>query len=159
MVLGRGKRIRVGKKDKKNKGEEYQAGPRQPRQVADFKPNIESIETEIDQQDLDEPVEERTQPVTSNFIMDRIGEKKKLVGQEKKQINDLEQNILKHCAELEALQYIASGEPSMAIMDLLEMIQDMRKDIKISDTPQSMLDEMEKVIIESTVESFKTITG
>ena len=52
--------------------------------------------------------------------------------------------------EVEALQFIMSGDPSLSIADLLEIIDDYRKN-DADKSATEVLDDMEKSLIKSTI--------
>jgi hypothetical protein len=125
---------------KKNKNEEEK--------IANFEP-----EQEPESQPIEKQVDMKLQEEENNVVMDKIKERKEQLKQERNQLKTLESKIKQHCSEIEALEYIASGEPTMAIIDLLNMIQDFKEDAEKYETPKEIMEEIEKTIMDSTIES------
>ena len=88
----------------------------------------------------------------SNVVSQMISEKKSVLTEEKGKLATLEKTIKKYCSEIEALEYIASGEPQMSIMNLLDMFQDFSDEIGDYESAQELLEEMEKTVLESTMQ-------
>ena len=110
-------------------------------QVADFTPIIgEPVQqNEVDQGE-------------KNVVMQMIAEKKETLVIEKSKLSVLEKTIKKYCSEIEALEYIASGEPQMSIMNLLDMFQGFNDELEKYPSAEALLDEMEKTVLESTIQ-------
>ena len=135
----------------------------------------EDIEKEIDaqhiqmnaQQDDKYPLPEDLQePIDENHVIMRlIQHKKETLGSEKielkglqnqvqTQLKTLETKIKTHYDEIQALEYIASGEPTMTIVDIIDIINDFKND-RTFKTPEEVLEAMQKTILKSTLESIR----
>jgi hypothetical protein len=130
---------------------------REEEQTAD-----ENINTDIDnvidsQRTTRSPVmAPRAPEVNANsFIGRTIVKKRDLVDDEKRQLNSIKGSLQQHCDELEALNYIASGEPQMAVVDVLEMVNDFKKEFGGNKSVEDAFTKMEQTILESTIDSFQ----
>lgn len=113
-------------------------------EIADFiTEKEEEKESECDQ--IDE----------NNVVVAMINEKKESLLKNRREFQCLETRIKKECSEIEALEYIASGEPTMSIVDLLNMIQDFADNSDEYEDMTDMLDAMEKTILKSTMDSIR----
>jgi heterodisulfide reductase subunit B len=90
-----------------------------------------------------------------NVVLEMINEKKENLARNKKDLVSLECKIKKDCSEIEALEYIASGEPTMSIMDLLNMIQDFVDTADEYNDVTEMLEDMSQTILKSTIDSIR----
>jgi hypothetical protein len=91
----------------------------------------------------------------NSFIGRTIVKKRDTVDEEKRQLNHIKESLQQHCDELEALNYIASGEPQMAVVDILEMINDFKKEFSATKEVDNAFTKMEQTILESTIDSFQ----
>ena len=92
---------------------------------------------------------------TNSFIGRAINKKHDMVDDEKRQLNNLKNALQQHADELEALNYIASGEPQMAVVDVLEMVNDFKKEFGGNKSVEDAFAKMEQTILESTIDSFQ----
>jgi len=149
MILKR-KKINFKKKSKGLSDEEYEEIKKQIEKEESA--NFDPAETSMD--DIKKSAMEN-QPDDNNVVMQMIHEKRAKLSQEKKELSSLESKIKQDCSEIEALEYIASGEPTMSIMDLLNMLQDFCNDAEKYDDAISLLEDMEQTILKSTIQSIK----
>jgi hypothetical protein len=124
--------------------------------------NAENITDDIDQV-IDSQQTTRT-PVmmarvpeldANSFIGRAIMKKKDMVDDEKRQLNHIKDVLQQHADELEALTYIASGEPQMAVCDVLEMVNDFKKEFGGNKPVEDAFTKMEQTILDSTIDSFQ----
>ena len=111
--------------------------------------------------------EDQQEPIDDNhFITKLINDKKDLLGSEKielktlqnqiqSQLKTLETKIKTHYDEIQALEYIASGEPTMTIVDIIDIINDFKNDRSYKNA-EEVLNAMEKTILKSTLDSIRT---
>lgn len=99
--------------------------------------------------------EDDMQNEEDNVVLNMIKEKRESLSQNKKELNTLKAKIERDCSEIEALEYIASGEPTMSIMDLLNMIQDFCDNADDYESNEQLLEAIEQNILKSTIESIK----
>jgi uncharacterized protein YPO0396 len=147
------------KKIKFNKGEKKQVSEEEYEKI---KSEISGIKEKANNTFNPENLEEKTENYDSekqsdadNVVLQMITEKKEQLSQDKNELMSLETKIKKGCSEIEALEYIASGEPTMSIMDLLNMLQDFCNDAEKYEDAISLLEEMEQTILKSTIQSIK----
>ena len=118
----------------------------EPEQIANYTPVVDPKKNERDIT----PVQQ--DPHGANVVGQMIAEKKSILSEEKIKLSSLESTIKKYCSEIEALEYIASGEPQMSIMNLLDMFQDFNDEIGDYESAQELLEDMEKTVLESTMQ-------
>ena len=90
-------------------------------------------------------------PQQQNTYLSRmIEEKKAELNNEKMQMEQLQRKMEDDVKEVEALQFINSGDPTIAIADLLDIIDEYRRDDgeKIA---RDVLGDMERSLIKSTM--------
>jgi hypothetical protein len=140
MVL-KGRRIRF-REEEEEKPEE------------NFNPEIDRV---IEQRTTRTPVmAPRALEMDANsFIGRAINKKHDMVDDEKRQLNNIKSALQQHCDELEALNYIASGEPQMAVVDVLEMVNDFKKEFGGNKPVEDAFTKMEQTILESTIDSYQ----
>ena len=121
-----------------------------------FSPDMRDIERKVDSYPYTprKPVP-RASINEDSFIGKMIQREKGVLDQEKRQYAILEDSLRKHCEKLEALAYIASGEPQMAVGDVLEMVNDFRKEFMGNKEIEDAFTKMEQTILESTIDSFQ----
>jgi hypothetical protein len=96
---------------------------------------------------------EKVEPqICSGYLSSMIVNKKERLGVEKQSIDRLRRDMEEHIKEIEALQFIKSGDPTIAISDMLEIIEDYRRN-DAEKTALEILDDMERSLIKSTMES------
>ena len=112
------------------------------------------------------PEEEQEEVITEDHaIMKLIKSKKDTLDTEKlelkglqaevqSKLKSLETKIRTHGDEIQALEYIASGEPTMTIMDIIDIINDFKNDRSYK-TSEEVLEAMQKTILKSTIESIR----
>ena len=91
----------------------------------------------------------------NSFIGRAIMKKRDMVDEEKRQLNHIKEALQQHADELEALNYIASGEPQMAVCDVLEMVNDFKKEFGGNKPVEDAFTKMEQTILDSTIDSFQ----
>jgi biopolymer transport protein ExbD len=102
--------------------------------------------------DLPESDNRPTQQIqqTTNYLSRMIEQKKAKLSNERAQIDEMRRKMEEEVKEVEALQFIMSGDPSLSIADLLEIIDDYRKN-DADKSATEVLDDMEKSLIKSTI--------
>lgn len=97
------------------------------------------------------PEDGRSESVSSNYLSTMIAQKKRTLNEEQSNINKLREKMEEHVKEVEALQFIKTGDPTISIADLLEIIDDYRKN-DADKSAAELLDDIEKSLIKSTID-------
>lgn len=99
----------------------------------------------------EEPEEEKPMEEENTYLTQMINEKKGKLNEERTNINDLRKKMEQHVKEVEALQFIKTGDPTIAIADLLEIINDYKK-TDGEKRAEHVLTDIERSLIKSTID-------
>lgn len=101
------------------------------------------------------PIPEKTyapeEPDESTYLAEMIGKKKRTLDEERENLNKLRHEMEEHVKEIEALNFIRTGDPTITIADLLEILDDYRKN-DAEKSAKELLDDIEKSLIKSTID-------
>lgn len=170
MAILRKRKVKVKREEVDEPEAQQQMTRRIKKDMRHFEPDEieDAIDMNLPEKDGDAfPLQDdQSEAIDDNHvIMKLIKNKTDLLGNEKielktlqnqvqTQLKTLESKIKTHYDEIQALEYIASGEPTMTIVDIIDIINDFKNDRNYK-TPEEVLNAMERTILKSTLESIR----
>ena len=120
---------------------------------------MEEILDQPPQQQYQQPPQQQYQQPTQQvhpeddheYLSELILKKTRTIEKEKAEITKLRERMENDVREIEALQYIMTGDPTISIADLLEIIHDY-KETDGDKSATELLDDIERSLLKSTID-------